>query len=869
MKFEKLKTALPAFVLAAAVGASSCAGAVPALAGAARPGEFSVLADAGSSVNNTAAADALENSDIIDTSKTGLLTIRKYDLTAAEAAGAYSAGLYGATGEADSDVEDALEGYGIEGVQFTLLRVGNIEQYSTTGGGTAEVCLVYEIPPELAEILADGGLDPAEAVDMDTDWVSERCSDTDMYHFTSDAIESALAAILADDNVQAKNRLEMYLCDYGTLVDNTDDMVTGSDVNGVGTAINMPLTDEEGYTAVTGLPLGLYLAVETQVSEQAAETVNPFFVQLPFTAASEQDSEYWLYDMTVYPKNQSGNPSLDKSVRNAYSNTAEDDKNGAVNAGGTYDGANDSDSLVVWNDDSDSVLSVTYDEDGNIVDTATGEQDTDDANYVSNRGGYTIDGTTSDANGAGTSVDYAYRDTTTASGGDLLDYILVSRLPHISSAATYLTEYTFADYLSAALVYSGDVRIAFYHTGKDAAVNNTAQADLIWYVTSDSSDAKYAEVTETNPYTGTETYEGTTELTVSLTEEGLALINGTDAGGSPVYWTDSEGTQWQGFSDYYMVVYYTVNVASDDTAVLGDAGNENNVSLTWSRSSEGYYNVLTDRNYVYTYGLDLTKQFSDGNGSYKNVQFRLYNSTDYYYVTAEEAVDSGGSGTGVYYVTGKTTDEAKAAAFVPSDTGHIVINGLEADTYALTEVATDGGYSLLGDRVVISILQTDREIIASVSGVTGLTSEDAAAIIEFYNGGIYDENGNLISAAETDLAGDAVYDKNGNLIRAAVQDASVDYSAPDSPNGRTINGSDMYVGDIVSAAASVDGAAGAMTASGASENAFVGITVTNTKNFLLPQTGGTGLYLITVAGVAAAAGGIYMAVRRKRKKVRV
>ena len=38
-------------------------------------------------------------------------------------------------------------------------------------------------------------------------------------------------------------------------------------------------------------------------------------------------------------------------------------------------------------------------------------------------------------------------------------------------------------------------------------------------------------------------------------------------------------------------------------------GNQNNVSLIWSRTSDGYYNMLEDRNYVYTYGVDLTKTY--------------------------------------------------------------------------------------------------------------------------------------------------------------------------------------------------------------------------------------------------------------------
>lgn len=80
--------------------------------------------------NNTATKNDLLNADIIDESKTGSISIYKYDITAAEAAGEYKAGTYKATGEADSRVESALKDYAIEGVQFSYLRVGNVETHS-------------------------------------------------------------------------------------------------------------------------------------------------------------------------------------------------------------------------------------------------------------------------------------------------------------------------------------------------------------------------------------------------------------------------------------------------------------------------------------------------------------------------------------------------------------------------------------------------------------------------------------------------------------------------------------------------------------------------------------------------------------------
>ena len=64
-------------------------------------------------------------SDIIDTSKTGSLTIHKYDLTAAEAAGVDVSG-YQNNGEVDAEAAAELANYAIAGVEYTYIRVGDI-----------------------------------------------------------------------------------------------------------------------------------------------------------------------------------------------------------------------------------------------------------------------------------------------------------------------------------------------------------------------------------------------------------------------------------------------------------------------------------------------------------------------------------------------------------------------------------------------------------------------------------------------------------------------------------------------------------------------------------------------------------------------
>lgn len=795
-----------------------------------------------SATNNTQVANDLENSDIIDYSKTGSLSIYKYDITAAEAAGDYTEGDRFANGQKDAVVEEAMADYAIKGVQFTYLRVGNIETYSNTEGGESQVNVVYEIPEKLAEILK---LDAGDAYNMNEDGVAEKCTNKGVLHYDSTQLNKALAAILEEDNLGAKSALEEYLYSYGTQ-DDASDGVENTDASTGYKAVSMPLTDEKGYTHVEGLELGLYLLVETEVPEQVTDSVNPWFVSLPFTnmtpedeqATGEEGGNYWLYDMTCYPKNQTGNPTLDKSVRNAYSNTnAVDDKNGTINRGDAYVSSMDSDSLIVFNDDSNN---------------PNNEADTDEAAYVANRGGYTVDGQNA-GQGADYSYDYEYRDTNTASAGDVLDYILVSKLPTITSKSTFLSEYTFTDILSAGLTYNDDVKIAFYDNAADANANNTANAKVKWDLQSNNYYRDYVDVVVNNGNSGWK--DGSTQLTVKLTEEGLKLINGDGVDGNNVYGHGNGQVSNNSYSDLYMVVYYTVVVNSDASLVLGDEGNENDVVLTWSRTSDNYYNTLEDRNYIYAYSLDLTKQFSDKEGDMSQVEFKLYNTTDAYYVMAEQSADD----PAVWYVTGKTTSKEEATTFKPTEAGKIVVYGLEADKYAMTEVATDDGYTLLEDSINIVITPTDRDVIASVAGTTGLTGDQVDSIIAAYHGGIINENGQFVNASKDEIFGT-------NATRPEIEDA----------NGRTIGKTDMYVGAIKPATATVDEVSADMkehtytegegTEQKTSANATVVLNVVNNKNFLLPQTGGYGTILFTLAGCAAAIGGVVLVTKKSKKK---
>ena len=510
----------------------------------------------------TTAFAATDSSPTIDPGKKASLSIYKYDITKASNDGAWDAESYVSTGLRDDAVIDKLSKYAIQGVEFTYLRVADIAMNNELVESQRQVGVLY-------------GFDSSDRSTAVLSAISLTAADAHktaggINYFTSDMLNNKLSAALAANATTVKNTLETAVKNGG---------------------VAMTETDATGHTSASDMEQGLYLIVETRVPENVTSTCNPFFVSLPMTTI---DGAAWNYDVTVYPKNQTGNPTLDKTVREAKNSTGKNT--------------------------------------GSLTDIKDG-----------------------------------YAHTATASVGDTVDYQIISTLPTITSKASSLSEYTYADTLSKGIKYNkNDVVIEFF---KDAGC-----ADKI--TTWDENSGKFTMAYDAAANT----------MTIRMTEAGLSEINEA----TTVY-TDSVK---RGYSDCTMRITYAATLTAD--AKMGDTDNPNEVVLTWKRTNTTYFDTLKDCCHVYTYGIDVLKQFSDNGGSVRNVKFRLHNDTDDCYIIAEQK-------DGVYYAKGFAAKKADATTFIPNAQGHIVVKGLEDDTYSLTETATDKGYVLLKEAVKIVI----------------------------------------------------------------------------------------------------------------------------------------------------------------------
>ena len=221
----------------------------------------------------------------IDSGRKASLSLYKYDITAASADGAWDAASYVSTGVQDDAVTDKLAKYAIQGVEFSYLRVASISTYSQRENGQYKVGVLYGFADDA--VLQAIGLGKADAYKRGNG----------VFYFTSDKLNKALADALADNATTVKNALEIAVRNGGKA---------------------MPETDGNGHSKVSGLEQGLYLVVETRVPENVTSTCNPFFVSLPMTTIDGKD---WNYDVTVYPKNQTGSPDLEKTVREDKNST--------------------------------------------------------------------------------------------------------------------------------------------------------------------------------------------------------------------------------------------------------------------------------------------------------------------------------------------------------------------------------------------------------------------------------------------------------------------------------------------------------------------------------------------------------------------
>ncbi len=252
-------------------------------------------------------------------------------------------------------------------------------------------------------------------------------------------------------------------------------------------------------------------------------------------------------------------------------------------------------------------------------------------------------------------------DELTAETGDVLDYKLTAQVPTLTDYDN-LTKFTMSDTLEKQAFDPASVQIAI----DDATI--TRGTDV-------NSDKFYIGQTLLATLNPVSYADGESSFTLTFVPSALEAYEGET-----------------------VTVTYSARLTTDAVKV-----NVNDAKLVWSNN--GSDSSLTDSTKVYTYGIELTKTFSDATVSddeIDDVTFRLYRVNQQ--TQAEELLYFTGSAGSYILVsdsagTGNVTDLK-----LDTNSRKLTVVGLDDDeTYILKETATADGYNQIDENITIDL----------------------------------------------------------------------------------------------------------------------------------------------------------------------
>ena len=574
--------------------------------------------------------------------------------------------------------------------------------------------------------------------------------------------------------------------------------------------LNKDIRDENS----TGLPLGLYLVVETQSPASVTTRCKPFLVSVPMTRiGTTKPGEEWLYDVHVYPKNKTtyGDVTLEK-----YGRVGEDDNTKGPLDDVTFE-------LYKYNKPGDAVTAYTVGSQDwtKVVKSATssGEGQGTDLNLTTANGGkITVNDLTQGY--------YCFVETDL---GKNQKYIL-NQTPHYFKVNSDSTSATFTITSDGTLVMGSieknlTIKVVDTQPDVDKKVKNRnpKEDEKDWVDASDYSvgDKVPYTITVKVPHELLAAYEdGSTDavLTVKDTPKNLWVVEGTieakpsgenaeavtggvdikvdstesaDHGkGFTATFTKSALEALVGTGDTFVITY---KAELKDTALMTVAGNPNTVSLEYSNKigtdgkiDKGSKKEIHNNAVVYTFKITIEKRGENATGTLLDgVKFDLY-KLDNTNGTVK------GSDIG-FTDANKDNKFVKVKENLTTENGYVSASGLANGDYYLVETKTaDKTYNLLSGPVKVTL---------NVEYATTWTKTE-----------IYDNDGNLIHSDTRETE---------ETFKKAVDEKGEEYTK---------------------------------------------IVVINRKGFNLPTTGGFGTLLFSAIGALLVVGGVGVLMSTKKKK---
>lgn len=474
------------------------------------------------------------------------------------------------------------------------------------------------------------------------------------------------------------------------------------------------LTDENGKATFTGLPVGMYLVIETKTPQAVTMPVEPFLVSIPMTrigdkttGADNQNQKEWLYDVTVYPKNSiaKGTVKLVKQGKQGSTTTP------LAGVKFTLNKKNDTDDnyTAVRTDvatDTDGKITLDNLAKGRYYLQETGYTDGNDKGYILNTTGkFYFD---IDENGKAVKVDDTIADKVDDASFTIdsthATLTVTNYKPDIAktvtkrdgTANTHEADYGVGDAVPYTLTIKVPENITSLKTFK--VTDTTVKAQLI-------QNKDSVKISGKNNAGGD----------VTLAESAYTITVAPDANNSvmTVAFTPSA---LAGVAGGEITIAYTATV--QDTAVVAGNGNVNTAKIVYSRKTNLTEETggnkpyeITDKGVVYTFGLNIHKTAKGGTkdgAGLKDVTFDLYKKVDtetlngnskYPFCGQECAAISGDDAVKLGLTTNSAENWIKVKTLTTGENGYVSAAGLPSGTYKLVETKTADGYNLLSKPV--------------------------------------------------------------------------------------------------------------------------------------------------------------------------
>lgn len=447
-----------------------------------------------------------------------------------------------------------------------------------------------------------------------------------------------------------------------------------------GNATSEGLTDKNGTATFSGLELGFYVVIETTVPDAVTTPMKPFLLSVPMTTTDGSD---WLYDIHVYPKNETGygKISLEKT------GVKDDEKI----SGATFALQKKSDADGKWinitkqstaqGDDTGAALSLTTNNEGKITieGLSKGEYRLIET-FVGD--GYIMDGATA----------YVFK-------------------VNADSSITYGTE------------TNANITINVTNERPDLTKKVQKKNGGTWGMDADYSigdEIPYKitvdvpkNITRLKTFTVTDTPTNLTDdldsIEIKCNDVAVIADAYTKVAGGDGFTIKFKPAQMEAYKGKQLVITY--NATLKDTAFNTTAGNRNTAKLEYSKNitpnttddpdnpnkdKEEGKNTIENSTVVYTFAVKIEKTGEDGTETKKlaNVEFDLYQEVP---AGTEGAISGADAPAGL----DKTKSWKNIKTLKTGTDGTVTHKGLSNGTYYLVETKTNDGYNLLKKPIAV------------------------------------------------------------------------------------------------------------------------------------------------------------------------